>query len=385
MNRLERLDHPIKQLPSGDWLTLNLFRISGTAPGPHVHIQANVHGAEIQGNAVIYELMQWFCHNPFNGTVTFIPHANPIAVNNKMGTWTYGRFNPITGDNWNRAYDDIFTRSKEMIGGSLEEFVAKNKDASWPQLKQDFKKFIFDSIKNLESSLTKYGANENKLPFLFLQKIAATADIVLDLHTGPVAVRYLYSADYQRQDALHFNFPFVINIPNEFGKAMDEATFMNWVRLQQEFKKIGKDIPIEFNAFTVELGSEERISLSEAKDDSLCILNYLHHKKVIDVKSWDLKPVAQVHGDLANYKTYYAPMGGMVDYLLPPGSPVTEGTVMAKLLSFRAVNQAQDLDRALASIKANNPGHIINHCPSGAVGQGAELIQVMESGKILSL
>jgi predicted deacylase len=378
MNLLERLDHPIKQLPSGDWLTLSMFRVNGTAPGPHVHIQANVHGAELQGNPVIYELMQWFCHNPFNGTVTFIPHANPIGVNNKMGTWTYGRFNPITGDNWNRAYEDVFNRSKEMLGGTLEEFVARHKDSSWSVIKQEFKKFLIDSIKNLETSLTKYGANENKIPFLFLQKVAATADIVLDLHTGPVAVRYIYSADYQREDVKHFNFPFVINIPSEFGKAMDEATFMNWVRLQQEFKKLGKEIPLEFNSFTVELGSEERISFSEAKEDALGILNYLHYKKVIQEKNWQLKPVTQVNGELSNYKTYYAPMGGMVEYVLPPGSRVEEGSVMARLLSFRQVKSAQDLAGAVTLIKAKKAGHIINHCPSGAVGQGAELIQVME-------
>ena len=49
---------PIKQLATGEQLTITAHTLKGAQKGPHVHIQASVHGAELQGNAVILKLME---------------------------------------------------------------------------------------------------------------------------------------------------------------------------------------------------------------------------------------------------------------------------------------------------------------------------------------
>ena len=264
MNKLERVDIPIQTLPSGDPLSLTLFRIKSESPGPHIHIQANVHGAELQGNAVIYHLMTYFLNNPFNGSVTFIPMANPQALNSKSGVYTNGRYNTKTGDNWNRNYTDIFSRPKKIIEHDLETFVLSHMDSNWNDIKVAFKRVLHQTLKNIEQFETTYGPNENKKLNLFLQKISAPADVVLDLHTGPIATRYVYSAEYQKEDVIHLNFPFVLHIPHKFAGAMDEATFINWFRLYEAFKANGRTIPLEFNSLTIELGSEETIDLDKA-------------------------------------------------------------------------------------------------------------------------
>ncbi len=50
----------IGELAAGQALTLPIyhFKPSGQVAGPKVYIQANVHGAEVQGNAVIFQLMK---------------------------------------------------------------------------------------------------------------------------------------------------------------------------------------------------------------------------------------------------------------------------------------------------------------------------------------
>ncbi len=48
---------PVKELSTGETLSIKTYTLKG-APGPHIHIQASVHGAEIQGNAVILKLME---------------------------------------------------------------------------------------------------------------------------------------------------------------------------------------------------------------------------------------------------------------------------------------------------------------------------------------
>ena len=78
MKKIDNLKVPIKELPGGHTLNLNVYRLKGDSPGPHVHIQSNVHGAELQGNVVIFHLINYFLNNSFKGTITFIPHANPM-------------------------------------------------------------------------------------------------------------------------------------------------------------------------------------------------------------------------------------------------------------------------------------------------------------------
>jgi predicted deacylase len=70
-----------------------------------------------------------------HGSITFIPLANPYATNNKHGTYTYGRYNPVTGDNWNRNYRDIIKDAEFNI----EEFAQENKDLAWNDIKDKFK------------------------------------------------------------------------------------------------------------------------------------------------------------------------------------------------------------------------------------------------------
>ncbi len=380
MNKLDRVDYPIKELPSGDKVSLSLFRIDSGQEGPHVHIQASVHGAELQGNAVIFHLMEYFINHPFKGTLTFIPLANPAATNSKIGAYTYGRFNPITGHNWNRCYEDVMARPEEQIGGSLKSFVASNSDRPWEKIKRDYKNFLFQSLKNLESYLSKKGENENKKLFLFLQKVAAPADIVLDLHTGPASTRYIYSALYQKKSVVNFHFPFVLNIPNEFAQAMDEATFTPWVQLQREFKALGKEIPLDFESYTLELGSEELVNLDKGHEDAQHILHYLKGQGMIEAsEQFTFERPVQRHLLLKDYRTIYAPMGGLVHFHKAAGELVKKGEKLATFLNFKRISDESTFSRALEPLVAQEDCYIINHCASASVSKGMELFQVAEN------
>ena len=257
-------EFPIKELATGETLNLKTYTIHGKEPGPHIHIQASVHGAELQGNAVILQLMDMLNTREIKGSITFIPLANPYATNNKHGTYTYGRYNPVTGDNWNRNYRDIIKDSNFDIVA----FVNSYKDKPWKEIKAAFKTKldeIFEShIEHLNQ--TKMLSENNKLNLL-LQQLAAKADGILDLHTGPVATRYLYAAEYEEEISYYLKFKHILIIPDEFGGAMDEACFMPWIHLRDTFKSIGKDISLDIESFTLEFGSEETFSMQYASKD----------------------------------------------------------------------------------------------------------------------
>lgn len=361
---------PIKELATGEVLKLKTYTIKGEA-GPHIHIQASVHGAELQGNAVILQLMDMLNNTKIKGSITFIPLANPYATNNKHGTYTYGRYNPVTGDNWNRNYRDIILDTNFDI----EDFANRMKDLSWDEIKTKFKLALKDMfevhIQNLINSKT---LSENNKLNLILQQLAAKSDGVLDLHTGPVATRYLYTAEYEKELAHFLKFKHVLVIPDEFGGAMDEACFMPWVHLREALKKYGKDIQLDIESFTLEFGSEETFCMQNASKDVESIVNYLRFKGVLEGSPNQINSHTCM---LKNFKTIYSPSGGLVDYHFEPGERFLKGDNLASFYNLKKIDPRDPIVSSRSQVVAQEDGIIINRCPSSSVHQGMELFQVM--------
>ena len=373
---------PIKTLPTGDSLSIKTFKLKGDQEGPQVYIQANVHGAEIQGNAVIYELLNFFINHKFIGELIFVPCANPMGLNNKAGTFTQGRFNPVTGDNWNRNYTDLLTLPKEKINFDLSSFAKKFRESSLDTIKKEFKA-------ELEKAYTAYwdnicqekGPNENNFLNITLQKLASTSDIVIDLHTGPKATRYLYAAEFEKESAKNFLTPFFLVIPNKFAGAMDEACFMPWLHLEAALKDLGREVSLGFESYTLELGSEETISSKEAKADAARIIHYLNTMGLNIENPPQIDQPEQNFCLLKNLKTYYSPYAGLVEYLKTPGSTFKKGEPLAKVLNFREVNESKDMEKAWKNIFALDSGYIITHSTTGVIHEGHEIFQVMTNSE----
>ena len=370
--------YPIKELATGETLHLKTYTAIGADAGPHIHIQASVHGAELQGNAVILKLMEFLNSHPLKGSITFIPLANPYATNNKHGTYTYGRYNPVTGHNWNRNYIDIIKASNF----DLKSFAKNNRDLSWPEIKENFKRTLGDIITQYQEKLVeeKQLSENNKLN-LILQKLAHNADGILDLHTGPVATRYLYSAEYEEKVSHFLKFKHILLIPDAFDGAMDEACFIPWVHLRDELKSLGKEIQLDVEAFTLEFGSEETFSMDDATKDVESIINFLKYKGVLE---GDPSRIEDHTCKLENYKTIYSPTGGLVDYHFSPGDYYAEGDTLATFYNIAHIDPNDPIRSSQSLVTAMSSGIIINRCPSSSVHQGMELFQVMTNVKKLS-
>ncbi|MBT4790949.1 MAG: succinylglutamate desuccinylase [Halobacteriovoraceae bacterium] len=363
-------NYPVKELATGEELSLNTYTVTGGS-GKHVHIQASVHGAELQGNAVILQLMEYLNTTELKGSITFIPLANPYATNNKHGTYTYGRYNPVTGHNWNRNYIDIIQASKYDI----DQFANNHKDQEWGTIKSLFKKELSNIFKNHQQTLTsKRTLSENNKLNLLLQQIAAKADGILDLHTGPVATRYLYSAEYETDVSHYLKFKHILIIPESFDGAMDEAAFMPWIHLRNALSKVGKDITLDIESFTLEFGSEETFCMKNAAKDVESIINYLKYKGLL---AGTPDKISSHSCHLDNYKTIYSLKGGLVDYHFQPGQKFLKGDILASFYNLKDLDPSNPIDSAKSTVLAQEDGIIINRCPSSSVHQGMELFQVM--------
>jgi len=372
----------VGEMASGVKLTVPVYSYKPTeSTAPNVYIQANMHGAEVQGNAVIFQLLELLKNCDIKANITLVPYANPIACNHKNGEYTLGRFDPITGVNWNRMYH----YNNAIISPFVEQYI----EASEAEIQADFEQLLLDQIEN-KLDHNRWGLTTGERIAYQLQRMAHQADLVLDLHTGPISSKHLYCPEYIKSSANYFDIPHTIFIPNDFDGAMDEATFCPWWSLQEAFEAKGRSFIMGEGAFakesfTVELGSQEIIDLAVAHQDAMSILSYLQYKGVIAGNNESAQgpqyflpqQMTRYACYLKDYKALYAPMGGMVDYLAEFGKPLAAGEPLARIL--RMDNYSSESSEGvgpLHNICLDSEVLPILHFASASVNQGTELYKV---------
>ena len=376
MNTIERRVFPLKTLPNGDSHNITAFFVTGHSDGPCAYIQSGIHGGELQGTLVIYEILDYLKNHPLKGTVILVPMANPMGLDSKVGNYTYGRFNSVTGENWNRSYIDLVSHTTNF---NVQEFAKTHRDDPPEKMKKAFKEEMASCLRRLSKHKQKhhYASSENERLAMTLQQLALPADIVLDIHTGSCACRYLYCPESRKEEGKILNFPFTLLIPPLFSGAIDEAMFVPWHTLERECKKLGREGDVSFSSYTLELGSEECVDREEAQQDAANILHCLCHRGMLEKAPERTLEKVQAFSLLKDFQTYYSPEGGLVEYLKAPGERFVAGEELAHLYRPPQGKQFDSIDSCIHTIKARDDGIVINHFPSANVGQGAALFQVM--------
>lgn len=352
----------VAQNASGRNLNVPVYKFTSDIPGPNVYIQSSIHGAEVQGNAVLLHILRALQKADLKGQITLVPNCNPVGGNLKSGEYTLGRFDPVNGQNWNRAY--------HYDENLIDEFAKSiNKDKSIVAIKKEYRQKLTASIERRLSN--EWGLGLAECLNLKLQLMALQADIVLDLHNGPVSTRHIYVPEYAKESARYFNIPHVILIPNKFSGALDEATFCPWWSLSDKLKSRFCDSNWDFGieAFTVEMGSQEVIDIEAGKVDSQGILSFLSFKGCFETPLNSPQSMTRKAVYLRDYKIMYSRIGGMVEYLAQPGQYVRGGEIMARVLN---IDELEDV-KALSEIKAPCDLIPILHFPSASVLGGTQI------------
>ncbi len=359
--RVKKTHISVAQNASGRNLHVPIYRISDNLPGPSVYIQSSIHGAEVQGNVVIYHLLQALKNTQISGEIVLVPNCNPVGTNIKAGEYTLGRFDPVNGTNWNRGY--FYDPEK------VHQFADKvQADTPHALIKQQFRQLWTDAIS--QKLVQPWGLGLAQQLNLKLQQMAVKADIVLDLHNGPVSTRHVYIPEYAKHAAKQFSMPHCIFIPNVFAGALDEACFSPWWTLQDLLaSKFESTFDFGVEAFTLEMGSQEVISFAEGSKDAKGILGFLACKGVLDDKAFKPDNMQRVGVKLSDYRTMFTDFGGMVEYCVKPGQHVKQNDVMAKVLNIDHL----DNEKAIYEVLAPCDLIPILHFPSASVLSGTQL------------
>jgi predicted deacylase len=308
---------PLRALASGETLHLPVYRFHGSAGAPSAYLQASLHGAEVQGNWVIAELLELLPKVKVLGNITLVPVANPYGQNHKIGDYTLGRFDPVDGDNWNRMFVDC-TKFGDTVS------------TEWPAAKNELRARV-------AAELARAPAHESYSKKLArtLQGLAFQHDFMLDLHCAALCESYAYVPEYAFSSFKDLPCRHAVRVHEGFGGAMDEAFAMPWWRLGRRIEAATGNFPAIPEGYTLELGHQDWSDVALAKRQASGILRYLARRGVIEGNFPAMEFASRYSCALKDFHTDVSHRGGFVGLRAKLGEIQEKGAPYCEYLGFR--------------------------------------------------
>ncbi|MBD2567214.1 succinylglutamate desuccinylase/aspartoacylase family protein [Anabaena lutea] len=369
---------PLRQMASGDILSLQVYKFIGSHPGKKVYIQSNLHGAEISGNAVIYQLIEFLSsinHTDLAGEIWLVPVCNPMGTNERAQHFSPGRFCAYEGKNWNRIFWDYEKEADDLVAFTQSQLHLDIEVVRQNYLTRIKSKFA----ENLEKINSPASVPYTELFRYQLQALCLDADYLIDLHSsGDQGLDYLYYFPKREDSAKYFLLDYGILLDKYDGDAFDEAFIKPWLALESAFEKLGQNIRFDIEAWTLELGTGMQIKSDSVAQGVRGVKNYLAQKRVLQNPDLIL-PQTQSHqmyfATSSHRKTYYAIAGGMIQSRVKLGSSVKAGDRLYQIISF---NKEGKLPTVI-DICAEADGLVYDMSTNQAVNQGESVLGVLQS------
>jgi uncharacterized protein len=367
----------LQKLASGDIFYLQVYKFVGRDRGKKAYIQANLHGAEIVGNAVIYRLIEWLSgldDRHLLGEIWLVPVCNPLGVNQRSHFFSTGRYDPYNGKDWNRIFWDY-----EKEGEDLFRFARSTLNLPIEIIREKYLHKIYSAWQKQAERLQR----SSYIPFNQqyrdrLQSLCLDANYIIDIHSSSnQAIDYLYCFQEREESAKYFLLDRGIMMNEYDGDAFDEAFLKPWLALEKEFKKLGRKVRFDLEAWTLELGSGMQINPDSVTKGVAGIKNYLAYQGTIslDNAAGLGKEIAEIQlCPKSKLKNYYAPTGGLIDKRANLNDRVKEGDFLYQILNFNK----QERSPEMVSIFAETDGLIFDLSANQAVNQGEYVLGVMQ-------
>ncbi|WP_130931824.1 succinylglutamate desuccinylase/aspartoacylase family protein [Pseudomonas sp. Sample_24] len=271
---------------NGDAVQVGAWRFEGDNTGPKVHLQAGVHADEIAGMLVLHVLMQRLAvaeaGGRLKGSVTVVPQANPLGIGQFRQGRILGRFHDATGHNFNRDFDQ--SAAMEQPATNVQQWQKK------------------------------------------LVELAASADVMLDLHTDDEALPYLYvhrsfwPRGHELATAMKMDVAIIWD--NGGDGSFEETIIAPWLR---EGTTQGR------MAATLELRGQGDVNDRFATQDADGLYAWLCGYGIIDevtaLAEWPVET-----RDMAQMETILAPQSGVLIFEKELGDVVEQGQRFARIL-----------------------------------------------------
>lgn len=372
---IERI--PIVQLASGDRLFIQVYKFIGDNPGPKAYIQSNLHGAEIAGNAVIHQLIEFFQgvdDSQIYGEIWLVPVCNPLGINQRSQHFSSGRYHSYDGKDWNRIFWDY-----EKEATDIHDLAYSLINVDPEEIEEYYRQIILEKFHKLQEEITAASG----VPFVEqyryqLQSLSLDANYVIDCHSSTnQGLDYLYCFTSREESAKAFLLDYAILMTEYDGDAFDEAAMKPWLALEKSLAKQGKPIQFDVESWTLELGTGMQMNPQSVAKGVRGIQNYLAQKGMLEIPGFPL-PETAFHSVLFiakdRIRKYYATAGGMIQNRLPLGTVVKKGDCLYQLLSFDKTGELPQI----IDIPAIEPGLIADVSSNYSANQGDYVLTIFQ-------
>ena len=361
------------KLASGDVLSLQVYKFVGEQSGKKAYIQANLHGAEIVGNAVISGLIEFLTsidRSQLRGEIWLVPVCNPLGVNQRSHFFSTGRFNSYDGKNWNRIFWDY---EQELEDGDLTEFARSQQEYPIEVIRTNYLSKIKQAwAKELEEIQRPCSVPISRQYRYQLQSLCLDADYVIDIHSSSnQAIEYSFGFKERTASTKYLLLEYGVLMDEYDGDAFDEAFLKPWLALEKELSGLGRAIAFDIEAWTLELGAGMVMNPASVAKGRSGIINYLTYKQMLRGEATATK-VTFV--SKSNINSYYAPTGGMVQERLPLRTRVKPGDRIYQLLSFnKQGNNPEKID-----VYAETKGIVFDISTNECFNQGEYVMDILD-------
>jgi hypothetical protein len=367
---------PLRQMASGDVLSLQVYKFIGAYPGKKVYIQSNLHGAEIAGNAVIHQFIEFLLtvnDTDLTGEIWLVPVCNPIGTNARAQNFSPGRYCIYEAKDWNRIFWDY-----EKEAEDLAAFAKSQLHLDLEAVKQNYHASIQQKFTQLLEKINSPSSVPYTERFRYkLQSLSLDADYLIDLHSSTnQGLNYLYYFRNREESAKYFLLNLGIVLDEYDGDAFDEAFIKPWLALEECFKNLGREIKFDVEAWTLELGTGMQMNPDSIAKGLLGMKNYLAHKGVLQIANFPLgnsDKHEMTFSARSKVKKYYAPVGGMIQLRVELGREVKAGKRLYQILNF---NKEGKLPKVI-DVFAEQDGLVYDVSTNQAVNEGEFVLGVI--------
>ncbi len=367
---------PLRQMASGDILSLQVYKFIGVNTGKKVYIQSNLHGAEIAGNAVIHQLVEFLLTvdaSDLVGEIWLVPVCNPMGTNERAHNFASGRYCVYEAKDWNRIFWDYEKEADDLTAFAKSQFplnIEVVRQNYLTIIKKEFAKLL---EKINFSSCVPY---TQKFRYI-LQSLSIDADYLIDLHSSSnQGLNYLYYFHNREESAKLFWLDFGILLNEYDGDAFDEAFIKPWLALEKCLQQLGRNIQFEIEAWTLELGIGMQIIPDAVMQGVGGVKNYLISKGVLrntGLLLEEQKNKKMFFKNRSDVRKYYAPAGGMIQSRIKLGSLVKIGDRIYQILCF---NKLGNLPKVI-DIFAEVDGLVYDTSINQSVNEGEFVIGII--------
>jgi predicted deacylase len=362
--------------------------LAGDTPGTHatlysytagpqdapvkVHLQAALHADEQPGSMVLHHLLAMLRDADAKGQLrarfVVFPSVNPLGLATRTLRTHIGRYDLVTGVNYNRRWPDLYP----LVANAVESRLTDDPRANVVLLRKAVGEW-------LDAQQPGSAAEELRLAVL---RSAHDADIVLDLHCDSDSLKHIFTSPELmpglRDLADWMQVAATLTAEDSGGGSFDEM-------LPQLYRKAaranpGKPVPIAAETATLEYRGQADVFDDMGLSDANGLFGFFAARGLIDADPGPLPASAPAATPFEATEVVRVDRPGLLAYRVELGGRVTKGQPIADLIAM----DGPDAFIARTPVLAGTDGFVLSRSLSKYVPRGGSVAKIVGTEPLAS-